>query len=405
MSIKERVFKLIQDRREKILNGGINSIPSPFARFRNDFLGLEQGNYIVVTASTKVGKTQITSYLVIYNSILYAYNNPDKLRVKIFMFPLEETQEDVTLRFMSFLLFHLYQIIVSPTDLKSTKNDKPLPQEIIDKMNTPEYQSILDFFLEHITFSTVSNPTGIYKEVLRYAEDNGTIHTKLVTIKDDFGQLKNLNTFDYYEPNDPDEYVFIIVDHASLVNTEKGMTQKQAMDKLSEYFVLLRNRFKYSPVLVIQQAAAAESLESFKENKLRPSLVNLSDSKYSSRDANVVLGLFSPYRHELKTYMGYDIINKFKDNIRFLEVLINRNGTSGGLCPLFFDGRCCYYKELPLPNDTNEIQKVYKYLDKIRGTTTAHLFLLLGKKKNRVNVLSKLKSKFKFAALWRKSWF
>ena len=122
-------------------------------------------------------------------------------------------------------------------------------------------------------------------------------------------------------------------------------------------------------------------------------------SKYSSRDANVVLGLFSPYRHELKTYMGYDI-NKFKDNIRFLEVLINRNGTSGGLCPLFFDGRCCYYKELPLPNDTNEIQKVYKYLDKIRNTTTAHLFLLLGKKKNRVNVLSKLKSKFKFAALW-----
>lgn len=280
MSIKERVFKLIQDRREKILNGGINSIPSPFTRFRNDFLGLEQGNYIVITASTKVGKTQITSYLVIYNSILYAYNNPDKLRVKIFMFPLEETQEDVTLRFMSFLLFHLYQIIVSPTDLKSTKNDKPLPQEIIDKMNTPEYQSILDFFLEHITFSSVSNPTGIYKEVLRYAEDNGTIHTKPVTIKDDFGQLKNLNTFDYYEPNDPDEYVFVIVDHASLVNTEKGMTQKQAMDKLSEYFVILRNRFKYSPVLVIQQAAAAESLESFKENKLRPSLVNLSDYKY-----------------------------------------------------------------------------------------------------------------------------
>ena len=64
----------------------------------------------------------------------------------------------------------------------------------------------------------------------------------------------------------------------------------------------------------------------------------------------MVLGLFSPYRFALKEYEGYDI-SKFKDNIRFLEMIVNRDGEMGGLCPLFFDGAVCQFNELPRPND------------------------------------------------------
>ena len=58
----------------------------------------------------------------------------------------------------------------------------------------------------------------------------------------------------------------------------------QAADKLSEYFVILRNRYKVSPVLVQQQAFAGEDNESMKLKRIRPSAYNLSDSKYPSRD-------------------------------------------------------------------------------------------------------------------------
>ena len=52
-SLINRVIDNLEKRRENIINGNINSIPSPFKRFRDDFIGIEQGQYVVVTAPTK----------------------------------------------------------------------------------------------------------------------------------------------------------------------------------------------------------------------------------------------------------------------------------------------------------------------------------------------------------------
>lgn len=371
MELKERLFKYIKDRRNKVINGGINSIPSPFKRFSNDFIGSEQGVYTVVTSGTKVGKTNLTSFLFLYNNLLYAYYNPTKVRVKFFYYPLEETPEDILLRFTSYLLFKLFGIRCSTTDLKSSKEGKPLDEHILEKLEDMELNALLDFFEENVVFSTSQNPTGIYLETKKYAEDHGKSYFKDIVITNEKGDDIKVQKFDYYEPDDPDEYKFIIVDHAALIAPERGMTNKQSIDKLSEYFVLLRNRYKFSPILILQQAFAGESLENFKLDKLRPTVANFGDSRYPGRDCSLALGLFSPYRHDLKSYLNYDI-SIFKDNIRFLEVLINRNGQSGGLCPLFFDGTCCFYDELPLPSDERGIQKVYTYLKKIRGENVRH---------------------------------
>lgn len=48
-SLINRVLNGLEERRKKVINGGINSIPSPFIRFSEDFLGVEQGKYYVVT--------------------------------------------------------------------------------------------------------------------------------------------------------------------------------------------------------------------------------------------------------------------------------------------------------------------------------------------------------------------
>lgn len=49
----ERAQNSLIKRRENLINGKINSIPSPFKRFRTDFVGLEQGNYLITTSFTK----------------------------------------------------------------------------------------------------------------------------------------------------------------------------------------------------------------------------------------------------------------------------------------------------------------------------------------------------------------
>ncbi|MBQ9391991.1 MAG: hypothetical protein IJU02_07390 [Lachnospiraceae bacterium] len=285
-SLINRTIDYLQERRNKLLAGGINSIPSPFKRFRSEFVGIEQGKYYCVTAATKGGKTQFSSFMFLYTPLLYAYNNPDKIKLKVFYYPLEETPEDVTKRFMSYLLNLLSDgnVMISPADLQSTNNDKPVAQETIDLLKSDTFQDILNFYENTVEFSSSRNATGVYQEVKKYMEENGTVHKRSQKVKDELGNTKEVQVFDWYEPNDKDEYVIVIFDHLSLIQLERGMTLKQSADKLSEYFVILRNRYNVTPVLIQQQAFDMESLDAFKANKLRPTAQGLADSKYTARD-------------------------------------------------------------------------------------------------------------------------
>ena len=88
-----------------------------------------------------------------------------------------------------------------------------------------------------------------------------------------------------------------------------------------------------------------------------------------------MLGLFSPARHDLREYMKYDI-TLFRDNIRFLEVVLNRNGASNSICPLYFDGKISYFEELPLPQNVEELQPFYDLIKHNKNTTLLLTFKL-----------------------------
>ena len=196
MSLIESTLASIKNRRQKILDGGINCIPSPFIRFRSEFPGIEQGQYITVTASTKGAKSQFSYFTMVFEPLLYAYNTGN-VDVKYIIFPLEETPERITQRFMSYLLCKLsnYQLRFSPSELRSTTG--ALPEKVIEILESEAYQDILRYYEEHVIFSTESNPTGIYKFCKKYAEENGTIEYTTYKIKDEFGieqEVKGLPT-------------------------------------------------------------------------------------------------------------------------------------------------------------------------------------------------------------------
>lgn len=384
-TLRERVVQNLKERRERILSGNLNCIPSPFKRFSNDFIGIEQSCYTTVTSFTKGGKSQFTSFTFIYSPLLFCYYNKTDISIKILYFPLEETPERIMQRFISWLLYNYSkgEIRISPRDLRSTTS--AVSQNILDIINSTEIQDIIKYFEEHIVFPAESgNPTGIYKYCRKYAEENGTVYTKKVKIKDEFGNIKEVDVFDRYEQSNPNEYRLIIIDTINLIDVEKGLSLKQSMDKLSEYLAkYLRNRYHFSPIVIQQQAFEQEGNEAFKLGRVRPSVAGLGDSKYTSRDSNVVLGLFSPFRFGIRDYEGYDI-TKFKDNIRFLEVCINRDGEMGGLCPLFFDGAVCQFTELPKPDNKEELNKVYKYLESIHKPKVK-VFFSFTNLKNKIN--------------------
>lgn len=270
--------------------GKVNCIPSPFERFTRDFVGVEQGKLYGLSASTKAAKTQLTNFIFVYSTVWYAFCNQDKVRLKIMYFNLEENEENITLRFISHLLYR-YSHGAMRKDikaLKSTRSWAPIDSEILDMLEEDPYKSVMDFYDSVVEFRGERNPIGISKAIETFCKENGTVKTKKMEITNDFGQKQVVDVFDSYEPNDKDLYFIPIIDHLGLVSPESGNSLKQAMDLLSSNLVKFRNRYNCSPVMVIQQAASQESLENFKAKKLRPSVSGLGDSKTVARDRRLI---------------------------------------------------------------------------------------------------------------------
>ena len=300
-----------------------------------------------------------------YNTIQQVIDDKLDIRLKIYYFSLEMSKEEKMLSAFANILYVKEGLRISPKDLKSTKADNVLSQGTLDIIS--KYEPYFNKIEEVVEFiDDVRHPFGIFNLVRDYALANGKVHKRTIEID---GKLTEVS--DYYEANDPDEYVMIIIDHVSLISTEKRngvqLSLHESISILSsDYLIKLRNRFNYIPVVIQQQSQAQESIENKKFNRLKPTLDGLGDNKLTQRDANMILGLFSPFRHEIPEYYGYDV-TFFKDNIRFLEILGGREGGGGTICPLYFDGAVNYFKELPLPDDNQGISKVKQFINNIRN--------------------------------------
>lgn len=83
----------------------------------------------------------------------------------------------------------------------------------------------------------------------------------------------------------------------------------------------------------------------------------------------IVIGLFAPARYRIDEFGDY-IINArspedmyaIGDNLRILYILKNRLGTPSKTLPLYFDGSCSYFCELPI---SREPSVVAGFLDSI----------------------------------------
>ena len=358
MGLVQRVLQNAEERRERILSGKVNCIPSPFKTFRYDFPGVELGTYYLISGGAKASKSKITNFLFLYNTVLYAYEHPELVRLKIFYALLEEKAENITGKFICYLLFKLSggKIRIDIKTFKSVDEGRVLSKDILELLNTIEYQSILKFYEDHVVFIQDRNPTGIYHTLERYAEANGVIHRKKVE-----GYDKEV--FDYYEPNDSDEYVLCIIDHIGLISTERGKDLRNSIKKLSEYLKIVRNKYNYIPVVVQQQNSQTLSLDAFKANKIRPSQSGLLDCQDTSRDCDIFLGITSPIAFEIKEYLRYDI-TRLKSYCKFLEIVQGRDGESNAILGMYFDGATGYYAPLPKYDNITELKKVYELIKK-----------------------------------------
>ena len=275
------------------------------------------------------------------------------------------------------LMTHLLYIFsngatrIDTKHLRSVNETMPLSEEILNILESDKYKQVYKFFEDNVhIIDNIRNPYGIYKFCQEYANQQGTQHYKDIDFKDSKGEIISTKSVrDYYSQNDPDEYRIIIVDHYKLFTTERGRSPYETiMDWSSNHAVKLRNNYGFSIIGIQQQMPAQESNENQKLNKLRPTLDGLADCKNTAQDADLILGLYTPFRYGIREYEGYDI-TKFRDHIRFLEVMGGREGGGGDICPLFFDGAVNFFKELPLPDNIDVMKKFYAVLSNLFNHT------------------------------------
>lgn len=139
------------------------------------------------------------------------------------------------------------------------------------------------------------------------------------------------------------------------------MSKKECIDKLSEYFMIARNHYKYIPILVQQQNLETLGLDAFKANRIRPTLAGLADSKNPGKDCTLMIGITNPFAFELPEYLKYDI-TQLRSYARFFEIVLNREGSANNVLALYFDGATNYFVPLPAYTETQKLQRVYNLI-------------------------------------------
>lgn len=367
--IFKRVYNEIQGNQQRRLEGKLNCIPwMHLPKLSTVIPGVQKEKYIEVTASPKVGKTKITDFMFVhevYDFIKSIYNHG--ISVCIPYFSLEVSKEQ---KIREKIAYELYKqgIELSTQNMLSLFNDYVLSDDL--KRKIEHLESYIEEFEKSVIYiDNIRNSFGIFKWVRDYCESHGNYYDKegnIINLQEILKarQEKNdqfLFKIDHYLPNNPDHYVIPITDHISLLSPQKDEgTLHNAINNFSNNHCLsMRDRYKCCVINIHQQVATQEELK-FANGKLmidtlRPSVDGLADSKYTSKDVNLMLGLFAPYRSKITKYpvnSGYDI-TKLGDKYRELSIILNRDGGSFVNVDLGFNGATGHFKELPKPNLIN----------------------------------------------------
>ena len=378
----EDILKHLKDKRQRALDGLYNCIPLPFPRFRTIFPGIQMGRYIIVTANQKVGKTKFCDFVFVYELVDFIIKHPE-VRAKILYFCLEESPRKKYIEFLCHLLWRLDKITVTNSDIESTDKNHPIKEEILKLLETEKYQKYIKKFEETVEYiDDIRNPTGINKKCREYALSHGHLNFKKAIVSDPITgkpvEKDVIDTVNSYTPDDSEEYRIVILDNSSNLTLESGLNKRETIEKMSKYAITLRDQLKYTFVLIQHQAQDKEGNEAFKLDRIKPTSDGLADAKTTTRDANMVIGLYSPFKFGKDSYEGYDI-KRFRNHIRFMEVLEDRDyGANNQICPLYFDGASSYFSELPRSDDKVGIDKVYRFMDENKTKKSSVLMMAIG---------------------------
>ena len=305
---------------------------------------------------TVTHNTQLADFLYVYQPVEWIDNNPTSdITLKIFYFSLEVSKENKIKAAMCYKLYKDYGILISPQKLSSIFSNYILDDKIEEIIKSEKFSSWFTKFNSIVTYyDSIRSPNSIFHLIKSYAEhpSNGKYTYKTISWQNEDKTYTPREVRDKYIPARPNEYVIILVDHISLLQTSTGETLHQTINRFSnEYCLEMRDKWKYIPTIVQQQSADSSRAQfNYRGDtiidKIKPDSEGLSDSKYTARDVDLMISLFYPKRYNIPNHEGVDL-NRIGDSHREFMINLNRNGISNASIQLLFLGSSSYFEELP----------------------------------------------------------
>lgn len=335
---------------EDFIEGKINYLPfNPLGKFTEWFPGIMRGDVTGITGTPASSKTSLSKFLIEHSGIPWAVNNNKNF--KVIRFNLEESQDQYGYSLLSYRAWRDHGLQYNIKDFISVgrtinRDDLPLLQKAeqrVDKMF--EYIECVD---------TIYNSWGIWKYVRDFASKRGKFYLHGQYLPYD----RISEGWDKYVPDDPDEFIVIVVDNLSyIVKSKDEENDHKAIWNTVEYLrKYAANKLNYSVVFLQHQDATSENQESRRDHTILPTEQGLAKNKEVRFAYLNLIGIANPNKVNvagaqptLRIWDGYDL-TKMGNYLRTINILKSRFGESNVHSSTLFTGRTGWFDKLPVLN-------------------------------------------------------
>lgn len=332
-----------------------------FKRINNYLHGTHRGRYYLIGADSGVGKTTYADFS--YMLELYEYARAHNKKWYCFYYTFELSKTEKIARWVSYYLHRKFNIIM-PSNYILGRISGNLPSD-----KDMEYIRIAYAHVErmcrHVTFIEESvNPTSVLVKLRDHYKKIGTVHEGPKFQGKEYGPIIGYTP----NPGEEDSMTTVFLDHLALTHHEQGLDNKGTMDLLSKYAVATRNLFETTWVILQQFSTDMQSwhrsARKVTDKFIAPQRLDFGDTKYTYRDADVVLGLVAPHQFDLDKYYGYDI-ERLITSMLGVHIMKNRYGPASVMLPMFLHTLSGVLEELPTDTHELSLEEYFNHASKL----------------------------------------
>lgn len=345
-------LKQILNQIEDIQSRDVTCISFGFNRYKDILTGIYKGMSVVLVGGAGSGKTAIALDKFVLQPINFTLKHPE-IKLHIDYFQLEETEFRHNLRILSTLGYRNLGVEYSVKDFLNITGNKIL-------LNKTDQFLQLDKVIQH------------YNSVVTTHYNKTPASIKIALAK----QLQSLKK-QGFNGLDDNTYHLVIIDNLKFLQQDNGHnSKKQAIDDLC--LNILQDFRQKEGIIPIVLQHESEDNEDFVinikgdiiDNKLKPSLKKLGESRFTADPATHVLGIFAPHRYGIDVYPkqfktstgiiipGYDT-GLLRDKYRMIKILKGRDGDDGKELSFYFKGNVSSIEELPTIEEFHKNKALY----------------------------------------------